>query len=164
MSIGSFYSYMCHNSLFTCLFYYILAFVHTGSLLSLPFLIVLATDDPCRSGTLFSCISNVTCMPLHPSFYWLVCMHRQVFTLQSLNISSSYWLVCVHSCWPPFILSCASTNGTWGHAFWMCCSIQVWCSHSIGGGVINWSNGNGEIGNVWQRFRRCWVCWMLLPK
>jgi len=56
MSIGSFYSYMCHNSLFTCLFYYILAFVHIDSLLSLPFLIdwsaCIAADHPLSSAVL----------------------------------------------------------------------------------------------------------------
>jgi len=60
---------MCHNSLLTCLVYYILTFVHTNSIIVLPFAIVYATDDPCRSGTLLSCISNVTCTPLHPSSY-----------------------------------------------------------------------------------------------
>ena len=93
---------MCHNSLLICLFYYILAFVHTGSLLFYSFLIVLAIDDFCRSGTFASCISSVSCTPLHPSSYWLVCVHRQVFTYKLSNISSSYWLVYVHSCRPPF--------------------------------------------------------------
>ena len=87
MWIGRFYYSVCHNSLFTCLFYYIFPFIHTGSLLFNSFLIVLAIDDLCRSGTFTSCISSVSCTPFHPS---------------------SYRLVCMHSCRPPFILSCTS--------------------------------------------------------
>ena len=55
MSICSFYSLVCHNSLSTCLSYLLpIRFHTTSSLLFYPFLIVLATNNPCRSGTLIN--------------------------------------------------------------------------------------------------------------
>ena len=103
-----FLQYVCHNSLFTCLFYYILAFIHTSSLLSFHFLIVLATNNPCRSGTLFSCISDVACMPLHPSSYWLFCMLPTTLlssaALQQPFPSSAQEVLCHLFSYPTFLL------------------------------------------------------------
>ena len=96
MSISSFYSSVCHNSLFTCLFYYILGFVHTGSLLFYSFLIVYAIDDPCRSGTLASCISSVTCMPLHPVLTdWSACIGKYLLYNISNTLVLTDWSACI---------------------------------------------------------------------